>query len=98
MNVLNKRILQTICLWLQRLCERQRGRKIIEEEQMANHYWKEDILFLVVMEERHWMLKDREEDEDIVFISKPFIFLFWLQFLKKVKDILKQMKIKQQFF
>ncbi len=43
---------------------------------MANHYWKEDILFLVVMEERHWMLKDREEDEDIVFISKPFIFYF----------------------
>jgi hypothetical protein len=83
MNVLNKRILQTICLWLQRLCERQRGRKITEEEQMANHYWKEDILFLVVMEERHWMLKDKEEDEDIVFISKPFIFYFGYNLKKK---------------
>jgi hypothetical protein len=28
---------QTICLWLQRLCERQSEREIIEEEQMANH-------------------------------------------------------------
>jgi len=72
MNVPNKIILQTICLWLQRLCERQRGREIIEEEQMANHYLKEDILFLVVIKEGHWMLKD------IIFISKPFIFLFWL--------------------
>jgi hypothetical protein len=43
---------QTICLWLQRLCERQSEREIIEEEQMANHSWKE-ILFVIVTEEEH---------------------------------------------
>jgi hypothetical protein len=72
MNVPSKRCLQTICLWLQKLCERQKRREIIEGEQMANHSWKEEILFVVVGEEWHWMFRDREEKEDTIFISKLF--------------------------
>jgi len=30
-----------------------RKREIIEEEQMANHSWKEEILFVIVTEEEH---------------------------------------------
>jgi len=30
-----------------------REREIIEEEQMANHPWKEEILFVIVTKEEH---------------------------------------------
>ncbi len=32
---------------------------------MGNHSWKEEILFVfvVVTEEEHWMLREREEEE-----------------------------------
>jgi len=54
-------------------------REIIEGEQMANHSWKEEILFVVVGEEGHWIFRDREEKEDTIFISKLFFFFFGLQ-------------------
>jgi hypothetical protein len=31
---------------------------------MVNHCWKEEILSVVVTEEGHWMLRDREEEEE----------------------------------
>jgi hypothetical protein len=35
---------------------------------MANHSWKEEILFVVVGEEGHWIFRDREEKEDTILI------------------------------
>jgi peptidase E len=68
-----------------------RSKETIEEEQMANHCWKEEILLVVVSKEGHWMLRNREEKEDIIFISKPFFPLVIV--LKKAKDILTKIKI-----
>jgi hypothetical protein len=41
------------------------GERLLKRSKMGNHSWKEEILFVfvVVTEEEHWMLREREEEE-----------------------------------